>query len=298
MEESRQGDTYNEYGFEEDDSQDIEDLEEKKSLKIKTIYGIPVKFVAIGAIAVLAIIFLAVGLVFNSSGGRYSDTAESSDMTMEFIEPGYVNVEPQEPQNLEDMYIIPDDVSATDTVSESWSIESLDENQQSILRKYGYNADEIELAYRWGYDINSLVEAAKALQDEAAKEALERMSDTAGEEYKHLLEMTYLGQPEVTVDDQRGLPAEQLVSHQVVETINADYVKCESRGSQLYLKCKIGDDTYFWHTVTPQRWVTLPQSGNIVLKLTIEYYGDDAFIVDAVENDVSLDTVDASTNNG
>ncbi len=282
MQEYKQGDEYEACGF--DEEEDVtEEGEEETAGHITSIYGIPIKFVIIGGVIILVLILIAIGINFTSSGDRYADEDVSEP-------PLYVEDSlplPQEPEPLPADPVVEEPEAAQ-------TLDNLGSGDQALLRKYGYNADEINLALEWGFSVNDLVEAAMEVQDEAAKEALKRMSDTAGPEFKELLNSTYLGQPEITVDDQRGLPAEELVSEVKVQTINADYVKCPTRGTQLLLKCRIGDNTYFWYAVTPQRWVTLPESGNIVLDLSIAYYGDDIFVIDAREANDALSTINSA----
>ncbi len=281
MQEMKQGDEYDEFGFDEDAEEESDEGAEETSGPITSIYGIPIKYLIIGGVVLLILVMVLVGINFTSSGDRYE-------------EPTYVDQQVyQEPSFVEEQPVITEPVqeAAPDVQP---SLDNLGDGEYALLRKYGYSADEIELALKWGYSVQDMIEASMALQDEAAKEALQRMSDTAGSEYKTLMNYTYLGQPEITVDDQRGLDADTLVSEVVTETINADYIKCPTKGVQLFLKCRIGDNTYFWYAVTPQRWVTLPDSGNIVLDLTVAYYGDDVFIIDAVEANDALDTINSS----
>lgn len=283
MEEMWQGDDYNEYGFDETIEEKSVEGGEETAERITSIYGIPIKYLVIGGITLLIIILITVGINFTSKGERYAEP--QNDVVQQTVPP--VIYEP-----VTDTQQYPQDAAPT-AIEQSKTLDDLSDEEYQLLRKYGYNADEISLALEWGFDINALVEASMALQDEASKESLQRVSDTAGEEYKTLLHSTYLGQPEITVDDQRGVPAEELVSEVKIQTINADYTKCQTRGVQLLLKCKIGDNTYFWYPVTPQRWVTLPDAGNIVLELTLSYYGDDVFVIDATEANETLDTINA-----
>lgn len=299
---SKQGDTYEEDGELTDNTGEAE---EEVSQKITAIYGIPIKMLVPIAIGVLILVFAVVGLTFTSGGERYDATDGSGEFEMTFDDSSML----EDPWATSETVVDP--WAASETVTDPWATSgdavdlwavsdtttTVDTNDYALLRKYGYSADEIDTAYAWGFDIDQLVEDAKALQDEAAKEALQRMSDTAGEEYKHLLDVTYMGQPEITVDDQRLVAAEEIVSEITEVVINADYVKCEPRGVQLQLKCKISENEYYWYTIEPRRWVTLPDRGNIVLRLKIHQYGDDRYVIAASEDNSNLDTVPGADGN-
>lgn len=139
------------------------------------------------------------------------------------------------------------------------------------LRKLGYTGDEITLALSTGMNTDLLVQEAEKLHDQAAQEALARMSDTAGEEFKALQQhsiffMQYYDFPEYVND----LAFRDFEGSYIV---NADYEKLETYGHQLYIKLKVANNDYAFMSVTPDRWATLPETGNIVVRVYCTMYG-------------------------
>ena len=140
------------------------------------------------------------------------------------------------------------------------------------LRKLGYTGDEIELAKSMGISVDDLVKKAEALRDEEAKEALKRMSDTASDEYKNIVNNSVFCLPQLTFDkyDENDVNSKTYDSKFVV---NADYWKVPTYGNQLFIKCKIANATYCFYNIGPARWAELPDEGNIVLQINYTVYG-------------------------
>lgn len=170
------------------------------------------------------------------------------------------------------------------------------------LRKLGYTGDEISAAQSSGADLNAMVESAKQLRDEAAKEALIRMSDNASEEFQHIVNSSIFCLPEITFPEVENAPGRIMKDNSY--TVNADYEKMDLRGNQLFIKLKIANDTYAFMTMTPQRWAAIPDTGNMVVRIDYILYGMEGqgvqfFIKSISELDVSQITVnpeDSATN--
>lgn len=170
------------------------------------------------------------------------------------------------------------------------------------LRKLGYTGDEIAAAQSSGADLNAMVESARALRDQEAKEALIRMSDSASEEFQYILNHSIYCLPEIEFPEVINAPGRTVQDNSY--TVNADYEKLDLRGNQLFIKLKIANDTYAFMTTTPQRWAALPPTGNMVVRIDYVLYGmsDSAlqfYIKDIQELDVSQITVnpeDSATN--
>jgi hypothetical protein len=113
---------------------------------------------------------------------------------------------------------------------------------------------------------------AQEVQDEAAKEALTRMSDTASPEFQERTQNTMYCMPLNTFES-FTLDADTATNYQGSYIVNADFEKMPTYGLQLQLKCKIADGTYVFYTVTPAQWETLPETGNIVLHVDYVLYG-------------------------
>ena len=197
-----------------------------------------------------------VGTFYLSSGD--AEVYDSAGVVLGYIvyDASYV---PQTPTNT-----VPENNSdVTGSVSEDVKIE---------LRKLGYTGDEIELALSQGFSTDMLIEEATSLRNEEAKEALKRIQDTASDEFKYIVDNSIFCMEEQNFDS-FDVTVEGSTNYQSVYVVNADYVKCPVRGHQLYIKCKIANDTYVFYAVTPERWETLPDSGNIVLSVHYSLYG-------------------------
>lgn len=161
------------------------------------------------------------------------------------------------------------DTSSTETSTEETVV---DEDIKVQLRKLGYTGDEIELALSNGLSTDALIEQATALRDAEAKEALIRIQDSASDEFKYIVNNSIFCMEEKTFDVYDH-DIEGAINYKGSYIVNADYEKCPVRGYQLYIKCKIANDTYVFYDVSPDRWGTLPDSGNIVLRIQYTIYG-------------------------
>lgn len=286
-----QGEDYEEY----EDDEDAEEYDEDGDVETvyDTFYGIPKKVVYLG-VAVVIVIVIAIFVFVTWGGDKESeeeapvaeDTPVAADGADDFDSMWGGDTFTDTP--------VVEEQPVTENTYQ-YDIEDLTPFDVKELRSYGYTGDEIEFAISHGFSIEAMIERSKAELDAANVESWKRTSDAASDEYKHLMNMTYLGQPEgdavVNQDELEFLDRVMMSSY---VTINCDYVKCPQNGMQLYLKCKVANDTYYWYPVSPDRWVTLPDSGNIVLQITFMQYGEGTFITDAVETDSTLDTIDSS----
>lgn len=180
--------------------------------------------------------------------------------------------------------LIANDTSSTDVIDTDTSIK---------LRKAGYTGDEIELAISTGTSVDALLEASQALRDEAAKEALARMSDYASPEFQEITNNTMYCMP-LNQFEGFDLDVPTAINYEGSYIVNADYVKMPTYGLQLQLKCKIADGTYVFYNVLPSQWERLPETGNIVLNVTYYLYGTNTvnvWITNVAEMDVSDITV-------
>ena len=180
------------------------------------------------------------------------------------------------------------------TATEEYDPNSDQFEVQRELRKLGYTGDEIELALANGVDVEKLKEAAQELRDEEAKESLIRMSDSASPEFQNIVQnsifcMEYDDFP-IADRDEVGINEE----HSYI--VNADYEKVPTYGTQLFIKCKIANGVYVFYNVTPNRWLTLPESGNIVLNIDYTLYGTDNKIMMYVTKITEIDTTKMTVN--
>ena len=279
-----QGEEYEEedYGFEEEEEAEYSD--EDAELEIETFYGVPKKYVYLGGAAILVII---IAVVVFSSVGKKSDSGSTAPEVYDdndFLDTSdeYDVILDTEPQTTTSELIVAEPIVST--------LDTLLDSDKEMLRGLGYTGDEIELAISNGFDVQAMIDHARELQDAEALAAVERMSDHASDEFKGMLYYTYLGQPEVWNPSGNR---DEIVESRASVKINADYVKCPTRGNQLFLKCKIATDAYVWYQCPPVRWLSLPDEGNIVLNVDFWVMNDVAYVTGITEADSTLNSIDS-----
>lgn len=295
MREYNQGDTYTEY--EEDDELDLDydESAEDVEAKVTTLWGMPLKTVILGGAVILCVL---VGMLMFS-------TRKKEDPTEEFVTvdvPATEEVITNEPEVITE----PEEQLVYDEVTQQWvpeselqtevvvTVDELSTEEQVTLRKLGYSGDEIKVALANGFDVQGLVDAATALHDSEASEALVRMSDSASEEFRWIVDNTYFSQEGwefVSYED--ALWGSYIYTHESF-IVNADYVKCPTYGAQLQLKCHVTDDLDVFYIVTPERFASLPERGNIVLQIDYTIYGENLYVTNITETDNTLDSIDSS----
>lgn len=374
MQEQKQGETYEEVAADNaaEQSTEAEGSENTKSDSGK-LFGLPIKYVAIGA-AVLVVLIIGVVVVltrksddddiydpnadyigedagdsfteisvFTESGERigfcystvdgesiisddysvvgYIDSAgstpfysESGDLLGNYT-PESMQSDQQQSQPVQDSSIS-QDVQQQYTDDNPLSVESDGESQDTevnlngestvnvdelvqsternkLLRQYGYTGDEIELADQLGLSTTDLVQSARKLHDKAAAESMIRMSKKSSKEFRTMKDNSIFCMGKITfeVADITRDDAQQYEGSYVV---NADYSKCPTYGHQLFIKCKIANSFYAFMTVTPARWKTLPDNGNIVVRVDYTVTGNknaNMYIIRMTEVDTTELTV-------
>ncbi len=164
------------------------------------------------------------------------------------------------------------------------------------LRAMGYTGTEIEEFQSYGYDFEYLAELAEDAREAYIEEKVKPLFDTASEEYKQNYYNTWLGMP---LREDMDLFRDDVGNMQ--ETRNLDYEKVPVHGYQVFLKVYLDDREhaeYFFMQVSPERYVQLNDSGNIVVTYTYMYgvtedadgniFTDESrmFIIDAYEEGV------------
>ncbi|MCM1219033.1 MAG: hypothetical protein NC548_31510 [Lachnospiraceae bacterium] len=305
-----QGDEYDEEDYDEEDIAD-EGSEDTES-KITALWGIPVKTFAIVGAALLVVV-----LAFVIFSTRRSKTPASSDD----IDPAilaeandtYTDTS-SAVDNTSDYDSAPSDSTGNDSLdgmvynhdtglweevaaADSGPVTPTDATSDEVLllRRMGYTGDEIEFCLSEGFSVQELVDAAQELYDEEADEALKRMSDSASEEFRYIVDNTYFSQTGYEFVSLKDAPFGSYDYYQRNYTVNADYVKCPTYGSQLQLKCRVAQDLWVWYVVTPERWDSLPSEGNIVLRVNYTQYGVNMYVTSVTETDPTLDTIDSSS---
>ena len=184
---------------------------------------------------------------------------------------------------------------AASASSATSSANTIDTAVAEKLRMYGYTGDEIELAMKTNANIDDLIAQAQELQDIAAKEALARVSDSASDEYKEMVSSTMYCMP---YQQFKSFAINDPNVHNATGSyiVNADYEKIPTYGYQLNIKVKIANGTYAFMPIQPQRYMSLPDSGNIVVKVEYAILGPshedtNFYITNITEVDITTLTV-------
>ena len=137
-----------------------------------------------------------------------------------------------------------------------------DEERKSLMQM-GYTQIDIE-----NFEISSLLMEDIIIEyDNMVAEHFEAnikpYLDGKSDAYKRLEEYTWLGgeeiDPEIDVNEQENYYS---------ETVNCDFVKVPAMGSQLFTKVVTPKGIIAFMPVTPYRYQTLEDSGNIVVEIT------------------------------
>lgn len=263
----KQGENYEEVTPEEEE--DIEEAAPRFDMKKIAIIG-----------GVLALVVIAVFVVFffgakkkDATGAVAGDVAASEAADQE----EYLKFLAEQGQSADDMIPIGGETVPQETVSVD-ALPSADDTKE--LRKWGYTADEIDWAHNNGISTSAMIDQAKVDQEEAQREALAVVSNTASPEYQNLLAMTWLGQPPISFDYTIN---DSTVYNSFNVKQNVDYVKCGEFGKQLFIRLELDDGSYAFMTLTPQRWGQLKDTGNIVVSLTTMEFNGVNFILDIKE---------------
>ena len=148
-----------------------------------------------------------------------------------------------------------------DSIGEVDSEFTYSDSEVELLRLNGYTGYEIEEYAALGYPADSLVEEAEAERESLLVEEYADLLDSASPEYQELRNKTWLGQKEFPIDE----GTEPLTKY--TQNMNLDYEKVTASGYQLWLKLYVKEDLAVFMTVSPDRWNSLSDSGNIVVQL-------------------------------
>lgn len=145
--------------------------------------------------------------------------------------------------------------------------------EKEALRLAGYTGREIEEFEFLEKDANTLVEkAAEDRKKQYEKEILPYFN-AASDEFKELWENSWLGQADLVYDQDTTQYA------YYYEVMNVDYVKLPAKGHQLFIKFFLENGDAVFMTVTPERYLTLKDSGNIVIKVSYTQTADGKRII-------------------
>ena len=303
MREYNQGDAYMEY--QEDEELEYDESAEDTSSEDNKIFGVPVKVAVLGGAVVVAVIL---GLVFLGLRKKPQPDVVTTDQIQQ-LEQAINNVSVESTTTTDTVDSAPagdvlkyDEATgtwvssgSTSTVQEEIAPINISDEDRIRLRQLGYTGDEIDFALSNGFDVEGLIKEVEKLYDEEADAALKRMSDSASEEFRYVIDNTYFSQEGYEFVDITELPFGEADYYHGSYVVNADYVKCPTYGAQLQLKCKVSSDLDIFHVVTPERFASLPESGNIVLEVFYTVFGSSIYVTDVVETDKSINPIDNTT---
>lgn len=214
------------------------------------------------AIVAAVVVFVVVIGIFISAGiNRNKDKMENPGVEDPFVQPTTGTID--------------DDFWGDDPVF------SYSEEELSQLRAWGYTASEIE-------EFQSNEESASAKIAQAKQErqaALDSLNNPNSPEYQALINQTWIGEPDMT------LPAADTdyLSEVTwaVKTENLDYDKVPARGTNLFLKVYLENDRVHFMQVPFERYISLPDSGNIVVSYQEVLWNNTVVVQDMTEVEVT-----------
>lgn len=160
---------------------------------------------------------------------------------------------------------------------------SYSDQELKALRKWGYTASEIEVASQQGLSAKELADSAREDREEAQKEALAAVSDTASDEYKNLLHSTWLGGEDLDVSSFTN----DFIYTSASRVENVDYEKCAAKNEQCFIRLNLDNDKPAFMYISPDRYNELPDTGNMVVEITTVQSGDIEVITNITEQRVN-----------
>ena len=149
--------------------------------------------------------------------------------------------------------------------------------EKEALRLVGYTGDEIETFEFEQKDAQSIVDEAEEARQEKYEEEVKPFFDGASEEFKELYDDTWYGQKEIQVDEDTSSYG------YYNKNLNVDYEKLPPRGHQLFIKLYLRNGDAVFMTVTPERYLELPDSGNMVVAMKYTKLGNGTSIITGME---------------
>lgn len=141
------------------------------------------------------------------------------------------------------------------------------------LRLAGYTGDEIDMYEADEWDVQDLVKSAEAARKAMYEEEILPYFNSASDEFKLLWRDTWVGQDDFDLGDDESFDYFE-------ETVNVDYTKLDPKGHQLFIKYYlVNDSNACFMTVTPERYLELEESGNIVLRIKYTKTSDGAKVI-------------------
>lgn len=238
------------------------------------------KQIAIGA--AIAVVVIVGAIILLSSGGKdkvpVDDTTTSSNVEDDpfdddgFIDGGFGTDNNQSTGFIDDEGFI-DDTPAADNsgsasdnrtaVSDPYTYISFSGDEVASLRANGYTGDEIEYAAQQGKSYDELINEANTARENANKEWMDTVLNSASDGYKDLMNRTFLGLP-TTAETTEG----REVYHVETKTENVDYEKIGVYNYQAWVKLHLSFGDIFY-LMPLDRYDDLPNTGNIVISYSV-----------------------------
>lgn len=162
--------------------------------------------------------------------------------------------------------IITDDEAAEIASTEDTFIDifSYTDEEVEALRQAGYTGYEIEDNEFNEVPAETLITEAEEQRKALYEKELVPYLDSASDEFKMLKSKTWLGLDEIEI------PADTDSSNltYVTSQANVDYEKIGSRGMQCFIHYFMADGNEGFMTLTPDRYIAIDDSGNMVIKIT------------------------------
>lgn len=205
-------------------------------------------------ITLIVVILLVVALVAVMIGSRVKEKKEEEAIAA--AEPQYTEVEFRG-----EMVTVEIDKETGEPIMPEFKYT---ETEKMQLREVGYTGDDIEQMESEQIEPAPVIEEQIDIQEQWAETFIAPYFDNASDEYKKMISNTWYGLPEVEPYDD-----DVYNWSRVMMTRNCDYEKLPMHGHQLFLKVYLNDDNSSWAftTVTPERYKTLLDSGNIVMDI-------------------------------
>lgn len=150
------------------------------------------------------------------------------------------------------------------------------------LRVNGYTADEAEYYESLEIPVASLIADAQQKRKELLESEMAPYIDATSDEFKELSADTWVGQPEFELNGDTS------TYRYYSEVWNMDYKKLPARGKQLFIKLILSEQEVFFMAVTPEQYLRLENSGNIVVDVKYTQVSEGVRVItDIREKDIS-----------
>ena len=129
------------------------------------------------------------------------------------------------------------------------------------LRLAGYTGVEIDDYEFEEVDAQSLIKAAEEARKAQHEAEIVPYLNSASDEFKVLRSNTWVGLEEFDI------PEDKETWQYYIETYNVDYQKVAAAGMQCFVKFYLPDGNVGFFTLSPDRYISIADSGNMVIRV-------------------------------